>query len=71
MARIALFLVFVFLLPAHLLAGSASTGLAVSVVVENTCAISTSAVNFGSYDPIMTHATSSLDGAGVVTITCT
>ncbi len=64
-------LVLLFLLPARLLAGSASANLAVGVTVESNCAISTSPLSFGSYDPIVANASSSLDGAGGVTISCT
>jgi len=57
--------------PSDGLAASASASLTVSASVANNCTISTSALNFGSYDPIGVHASSNLDGTGSVTITCT
>ncbi|TMG86262.1 MAG: spore coat protein U domain-containing protein [Betaproteobacteria bacterium] len=55
--------------PAH--AGSTPANLAVSASVAANCTISTSAVAFGPYDPIVTNATSALNGSGSVTIACT
>ena len=52
-------------------AGSASTSLALSASVSNNCSISTSAVGFGSYDPVVANASANLDGTGTVTIACT
>ena len=49
-------------------AASASTNLAVSATVANNCTISTSAVGFGTYDPLSATDT---DSTGTVTITCT
>jgi spore coat protein U-like protein len=53
------------------LAGQATANLAVSASIANNCTISTTALAFGSYDPIVTHASTPLDGTGAVTITCT
>jgi spore coat protein U-like protein len=44
--------------------------LAVSATVSASCLVSTAAVNFGNYDPLTTHATAPLDGAGSVIIRC-
>lgn len=52
-------------------AGSATTSLAVSATVINNCTISTSAVAFGSYDPVVANASANLDSTGSVTIACT
>lgn len=52
-------------------AATASTNLAVSATIANNCSITTSAVAFGGYDPVVTHATTPLDGSGTVSITCT
>ena len=52
-------------------AGSASTNLSVSATIANNCTIATSAVAFGAYDPIVTNASTPLDGSGTVSITCT
>jgi spore coat protein U-like protein len=52
-------------------AGSATASLSVSASVTNNCTISTAALAFGSYDPIVAHASSPLDGTGTVTIACT
>lgn len=57
--------------PSMISAGSASTSLSVSAVVTNNCAIVTSPMAFGVYDPIIVHATLPLDGIGTVTVTCT
>lgn len=53
------------------LAGTATTSLSVTATVANNCTISTAALAFGSYDPIVTHASANLDGTGTTTITCT
>ncbi|MCA9547038.1 MAG: spore coat protein U domain-containing protein, partial [Myxococcales bacterium] len=52
-------------------AGTATDNLTVSATVSDNCSISTSAVAFGSYDPIVSHAAAALTGTGTVTITCT
>jgi spore coat protein U domain-containing protein, fimbrial subunit CupE1/2/3/6 len=56
------------------LAGSNPADLTVSASVANNCTISTSAVAFGAYDPISTHASGGVDlnnGAGKLTVRCT
>jgi spore coat protein U-like protein len=57
--------------PAKLFAGSASASLSVTATVANDCTVSTSALAFGSYEPIATNASTPMDGTGSVTITCT
>jgi spore coat protein U domain-containing protein, fimbrial subunit CupE1/2/3/6 len=52
-------------------AGSASTNLAVSANIANNCTISTTAIAFGAYDPLVTNAAAPLDGNGTVSIACT
>ena len=53
-------------------AGTATQNLPISVVVGSNCTISTTAVAFPAYDPIVTHATTADDStAGAVTIACT
>jgi spore coat protein U-like protein len=52
-------------------AGSATASLAMSATVINNCTISTAAVAFGSYDPVVTHAAVDLDSTGSITIACT
>jgi len=52
-------------------AATATTNLSVTASVANNCTISTTAVAFGAYDPIVANATTDLDGTGGVTITCT
>ena len=56
---------------AHLSAGSAAASLASSASISNKCTISTAALAFGAYDPVVTNAASDLDGTGTVTIACT
>src|SRR3982751_706462 len=51
--------------------GSSTSTLNVSMGVSNNCTISTSAVAFGAYDPVVTNASTALDGTGSVTVTCT
>jgi spore coat protein U domain-containing protein, fimbrial subunit CupE1/2/3/6 len=50
---------------------TATSNLAVSANVNNNCTISTTAVAFGAYDPLVTHASTPLDASGTVTIACT
>ena len=52
-------------------AASASASLTVSASVANNCTISTAALAFGAYDPVVTHASANLDATGTVTIACT
>jgi spore coat protein U-like protein len=53
-------------------AATATANLPVSVVVGNNCTITSTAVTFPNYDPIVTHATNPDDStAGAVTVTCT
>ena len=52
-------------------AGSASTNLAISASVAANCTISTTAVAFGAYDPVVANAATALSGSGTVVIACT
>jgi len=52
-------------------AGSQPANLAVSASVASNCTISTVAVAFGAYDPIVTNAATALAGTGSITIACT
>jgi spore coat protein U-like protein len=53
-------------------AGSATANLAVSAIINSNCTITTLAVGFPAYDPIVTHAAANDDSSsGSVTITCT
>ena len=52
-------------------AASATANLGVSATVTNNCTISTVALAFGSYDPVVTNASSNLDGTGTVVVACT
>jgi spore coat protein U-like protein len=53
-------------------AGSANANLAVSASINSNCTITTLAVGFPAYDPIVTHASANDDSSsGSVTITCT
>ena len=53
------------------LAGTATANVSVSANINNVCTITTGAVAFGAYDPIVTNASSPLNASGSVTITCT
>ena len=71
-ARVALILGGVVLgLATPALAQTASTNLAVSATVAKNCSITTTAVAFGSYDPVVANASTPLDGTGTVVVTCT
>jgi spore coat protein U-like protein len=50
---------------------TATASLSVTATVANNCTISTTALAFGSYDPVVTHASSPLDSTGTVVIACT
>src|SRR5438105_4264195 len=52
-------------------AASASASLAVTASVANNCTITTAPLAFGSYDPVVTHASANLDATGTVTVACT
>lgn len=52
-------------------AGTQTSNLAVSATVVNNCTISTTAVAFGNYDPIVTNKTTNLTANGAVSTTCT
>ena len=52
-------------------AGTATANLSVTATVITNCTISTATLAFGNYDPVITHASASLDGTGTVTIACT
>lgn len=52
-------------------AGTQTSSLAVNASVSANCTITTSAVAFGAYDPIVTNATNPLTGTGTVTVVCT
>lgn len=52
-------------------AATATSNLSVTATVSANCTIATSAVAFGTYDPVSAHASSALNGTGTVTVTCT
>jgi spore coat protein U-like protein len=52
-------------------AQTSTSGVTVSAIVGKNCSITTTPVNFGSYDPVVAQAASPLDGTGSVTVTCT
>jgi spore coat protein U-like protein len=52
-------------------AATATANLNVSATVTNNCTISTAALAFGSYDPVVAHASANLDGTGTVIVACT
>lgn len=56
-------------LPAY--AGTAASNMAVTADIGMNCTIATTDIAFGSYDPIVANATSSLTANGSVTTTCT
>jgi len=52
-------------------AQTATANLSISATVLGTCSISTTAVNFGTYDPVVANAATALDSTGSVVVTCT
>ena len=58
-------------LAAPAFAQTATANLSVSATVVKNCSISTTAVAFGNYDPVVANATTDLDGTGSVVVTCT
>ena len=59
------------LIEAPLSAASATASLAVGATVAANCTITTNALAFGAYDPVVTNAVSSLDGTGQLVVACT
>jgi spore coat protein U-like protein len=52
-------------------AGTTPANLTVTASVAANCTISTSALAFGPYDPVVTNAAAALNGSGSVSIACT
>jgi spore coat protein U-like protein len=52
-------------------AGTDTENLSVTATVSANCTITTAAVGFGTYDPVVTHASTALTATGTVTTTCT
>ena len=52
-------------------AATATANLAVSATVTNNCTISTTALAFGAYDPVVANASTNLDGLGGIVVACT
>jgi spore coat protein U-like protein len=52
-------------------AATATANLGVSATVTNNCTISTAALAFGAYDPVVANASTNLDGTGAVIVACT
>ncbi|MCU0654507.1 MAG: spore coat U domain-containing protein [Polyangiaceae bacterium] len=52
-------------------AGTATENLNVTASVSANCTIATSPVAFGAYDPVNANASTALDNAGSVSVTCT
>ena len=53
------------------LAGTATSSFNVTASVTNNCTITSSTLAFGAYDPLVANASTALDAAGSVDITCT
>jgi spore coat protein U-like protein len=52
-------------------AANETASLTVSATVTNNCTISTAALAFSQYDPVIANASAGLDGTGRVTVACT
>lgn len=59
------------LLAVPAMAGTATSNLSVSASIAANCTISTTAVSFGTYDPVSANASTSLTANGAVSTTCT
>lgn len=57
--------------PVVAVADSATSTIAVSATVRRNCTISTTPLAFGTYDPVVGHASTPLDATATVTIACT
>jgi spore coat protein U-like protein len=66
--RLALLAAFSAAWPAH--AGVGTSSVTATVTVATNCAITTTPVAFGTYDPIGTNATTPIYASGSVTVTC-
>ena len=64
-------LALILLASSHAFAASATANVPISATITNVCTVTTGAVAFGAYDPIVTNAASALNASGNVTITCT
>lgn len=56
---------------ARVFAATAVADLAATATVLNNCSITTAALAFGPYDPVVANASTNLDGTGRVSIACT
>ena len=63
--------VVVLLVPGITSAATATTNLAVSASVAQTCTITTTPLAFGVYDPVVANVSTNLNGNGTVVVTCT
>lgn len=52
-------------------AGTSTANLDVTATISANCTISTTAVAFGAYDPIVTNASAAKDATGTIVTTCT
>ena len=52
-------------------ATTATSNLSVTASVTANCTITTAPVAFGAYDPVVTNASTALNGTGTVSVTCT
>jgi len=59
------------LLPLAVSGANQTASLTVSATVTNNCTISTSALTFAPYDPVVANASNNLDGTGRVTVAYT
>lgn len=58
-------------LPVAVHAASTTESLPVTASVVQKCLISTSALSFGTYDPVASNASAALTGTGALSLTCT
>ena len=73
LARLASAVLVLLGLAGNALAGSSTSNLSISASVASNCSISTTAVSFGTYDPVLANSSSGSDktASGTVVVTCT
>ena len=52
-------------------AATATANLTVGATVTKNCTVTTSALAFGSYDPVVANVAANLDGTGTLSVACT
>ena len=62
---------FLVLASSQAFAGTATSNMSVTATVSANCTISAGSLAFGTYDPVVTNATTALNGTATLSVTCT